>query len=195
MEDRIGFLSEAEIEQIVKLVEILERSSFDFLQLEVGDLKLTISKGGRVEEQRGEPSGGEGKRPPVSVTPGSLPVSPPSVGLREAPSSGAAIKGEEPSPRREQDGPAASSTVTAVEEAVFIRAPIVGRFYAQPEPGAPPFVAVGSFVEEDTTVGLIEVMKVFNAVRAGVRGVIEEILVQDGQFVEFGQPLFRVRPA
>ncbi|MCS7174070.1 MAG: acetyl-CoA carboxylase biotin carboxyl carrier protein subunit [Armatimonadetes bacterium] len=195
MEDRIGFLSEAEIEQIVKLVEILERSSFDFLQLEVGDLKLTISKGGRVEEREGKPAGGSGERPPAPVPAGSPSVSPPSADLRESARSGAALKREEAAARREQDGPVSLSTVTAVEEAVFIRAPIVGRFYAQPEPGAPPFVTVGSFVEEDTTVGLIEVMKVFNAVRAGVRGVIEEILVQDGQFVEFGQPLFRVRPA
>lgn len=195
MEDRIGFLSEAEIEQIVKLVEVLERSSFDFLQLEVGDLKLTISKGGKVEEREGSPPKREDARPPLSVAPESPAIPPSPVGVRETARSGARPGGAEPDPRREQDGPAASSTATVVEEAVFIRAPIVGRFYAQPEPGAPPFVTVGTFVEEDTTVGLIEVMKVFNAVQAGVRGVITEILVQDGQFVEFGQPLFRVRPA
>ncbi|MDR7416535.1 MAG: biotin/lipoyl-containing protein [Armatimonadota bacterium] len=193
MEDRIGFLSEAEIEQIVKLVEVLERSSFDFLQLEVGDLKLTISKGGRGEEREGGPSRKEDERSSLPRTQESAAIPPSPVGVRETPRSGPG--GEEPSPKREQDGSATSPTATAVEEAVFIRAPIVGRFYAQPEPGAPPFVTVGTFVEEDTTVGLIEVMKVFNAVRAGVRGVITEILVQDGQFVEFGQPLFRVRPA
>ena len=73
-------------------------------------------------------------------------------------------------------------------------APLLGRFYSRPEPGAPPFVSVGSEVTEDTTVGLIEVMKTFNAVRAGTDGVIVEICVDDAQFVEYGEALFRVQP-
>ena len=73
-------------------------------------------------------------------------------------------------------------------------APLRGRFYARPEPGAPPFVSVGSEVTEDTTVGLIEVMKTFNAVRAGIGGVVTEICVQDAQLVEYGEVLFHVRP-
>jgi biotin carboxyl carrier protein len=71
---------------------------------------------------------------------------------------------------------------------------MVGTFYAQSEPGAPPYVQLGSTVDEDTTMGLIEVMKVFNAIRAGARGTVAEILVQNAQFVEFGQPLFLIRP-
>ncbi len=69
---------------------------------------------------------------------------------------------------------------------------MLGTFYITPEPGAPPFIKVGGVVDEDTTVGLIEVMKVFNAVRSGVRGVVSEICVQSGQFVEYGQTLFLV---
>jgi acetyl-CoA carboxylase biotin carboxyl carrier protein len=72
---------------------------------------------------------------------------------------------------------------------------MMGRFYAKPEPGAAPFVTVGSEVNADTTVGLVEVMKVFTAVRAGVSGVIAEICVQDAEFIEYGHVLFRVRPA
>ena len=72
--------------------------------------------------------------------------------------------------------------------------PLIGRFYTQSEPGGPPFVSVGSEVTEDMTVGLIEVMKTFNAVRAGVDGVFTEICVQDTQLVEYGDVLFRVRP-
>jgi acetyl-CoA carboxylase biotin carboxyl carrier protein len=70
----------------------------------------------------------------------------------------------------------------------------MGMFYAQPEPGAPPFVTVGSNVREDTTVALVEVMKTFNAVTAGVRGRIVDVCVQNAELVEFGQALFRVAP-
>jgi biotin carboxyl carrier protein len=75
-----------------------------------------------------------------------------------------------------------------------ITAPILGTFYVAPEPGAPPFVKVGETITEDTTVGLIEVMKVFNSVRSGVKGVVAELVVQNGQFVEHGQTLFLVKP-
>jgi acetyl-CoA carboxylase biotin carboxyl carrier protein len=71
----------------------------------------------------------------------------------------------------------------------------MGMFYPQPEPGSPPFVSLGSQVKEDTTVCLIEVMKTFNAMTAGVKGVITEICVQNAQLVEYGQVLFRVRPS
>jgi acetyl-CoA carboxylase biotin carboxyl carrier protein len=75
-----------------------------------------------------------------------------------------------------------------------ITAPLLGTFYVAPEPGAPPFVKVGQAVTEDTTVGLVEVMKVFNSVRAAVNGTILEVVAQNGQFVEFGQTLFIVKP-
>jgi len=66
-------------------------------------------------------------------------------------------------------------------------------FYAQSEPGAPPYVKVGDQVEEKTTVGLIEVMKVYSAIHAGVKGEIVDIHVEDAQLVEYGQPLFSVK--
>lgn len=77
---------------------------------------------------------------------------------------------------------------------VPVTAPVVGVFYSAPEPGADPFVSPGAHVGPDTTVGLIEVMKMFNAVSAGVGGEIEQALVADGDFVEYQQPLFLVRP-
>ncbi|MCZ2156638.1 MAG: acetyl-CoA carboxylase, biotin carboxyl carrier protein, partial [Bryobacterales bacterium] len=68
-------------------------------------------------------------------------------------------------------------------------------YYASPEPGAPPFVKVGDVVDLETTVGLIEIMKVFTAVAAGVCGVVTEMCVQDTEFVEYAQILYRVRPS
>lgn len=73
-----------------------------------------------------------------------------------------------------------------------VTAPLVGIFYRAARPGAPPYVEIGAAVEEDTIVGIIEVMKLMNAVRAEVKGTVREILVKDGAAVEYGQVLLRV---
>jgi acetyl-CoA carboxylase biotin carboxyl carrier protein len=75
-----------------------------------------------------------------------------------------------------------------------IKAEMVGTFYAAPKPGEKPFINVGSEVDEDTEVCLIEAMKNYFAVKAGVSGTVARVLVQDGQTVQFDQPLFLVRP-
>jgi acetyl-CoA carboxylase biotin carboxyl carrier protein len=77
---------------------------------------------------------------------------------------------------------------------VTIEAPMLGVFYRAPSPGATPFVDVGSRVEPETVVCLIEVMKMMNSVQAGTVGTIAEIHVENAQAVEYGQPLFRVQP-
>ena len=106
-----------------------------------------------------------------------------------------------PPPTQPQGGVGASSgaggTPTATDEnagLVPIKAEMVGTFYASPKPGEKPFVTVGSDVDPDTEVCLIEAMKNFFAVKAGVSGSIARVLVQDGQTVQFDQPLFLVRP-
>ncbi len=73
-----------------------------------------------------------------------------------------------------------------------VSAPLLGTFYRAPKPGAAPFVEVGSPVDEDTIVGIIEVMKLMNAVRAGARGAVAEIVVRDGTLVEYGETLLRI---
>ena len=77
--------------------------------------------------------------------------------------------------------------------AVDLPSPLLGTFYRSPKPGAPPFVQVGSQVEADTIIGIIEVMKLMNTVRAGVRGTVAEVLAADGALVEYGEVLLRVR--
>lgn len=79
------------------------------------------------------------------------------------------------------------------KDAVFIKSPTVGTYYEAPSPGDPPFVTVGSKISQDSVVCIIEAMKVFNQITADVNGTITEILVKNGDAVEFGQPLFRVR--
>jgi acetyl-CoA carboxylase biotin carboxyl carrier protein len=83
--------------------------------------------------------------------------------------------------------------VAADPNVLDVRSPMLGTFYRAPKPGEPPFVAVGAAVEENTIVGIIEVMKLMNAVRAEVRGTVVEILVMDGTLVEYGEVILRVR--
>jgi acetyl-CoA carboxylase biotin carboxyl carrier protein len=93
---------------------------------------------------------------------------------------------------------AASSQRPAVagalpEGVVCVAAPMVGTFYRAPAPGATPFVEPGDRVTADDTVCLVEVMKLFNSVKAGVAGTVESILVENGGLVQHGQPLMLIR--
>ncbi len=163
MSNTFDWMSDDDVRQITLLVESLDRSSFDFLQVNVGDLKVTIGKGDAMPDEGA-----------THLAPVAAPRPPP------APPPAPAETGEGGAP----DGP---------DGTVAIVAPMMGRFYAQPEPGAAPFVSVGDVVTADTTVGLIEVMKVFTAVSAGVSGVISEVRVSDAELIEYGQVLFRAR--
>jgi acetyl-CoA carboxylase biotin carboxyl carrier protein len=90
---------------------------------------------------------------------------------------------------------APKSAATAVTDGlVEIRAPLLGTFYRAPKPGAPPFVEVGSHVEKETVVAIVETMKLMNSVYAGVRGKIVEICLGDADFAEHDSVLMRVQP-
>ncbi len=91
--------------------------------------------------------------------------------------------------------PAASAApaVATVAPGIHIESPMVGTFYASPNPDAGPFVKVGQQVSPDTVVCIIEAMKVFNEIKAEKAGVLESMLVKNGQAVEFGQKLFTLR--
>ncbi|MFM8474749.1 MAG: acetyl-CoA carboxylase biotin carboxyl carrier protein [Planctomycetaceae bacterium] len=91
--------------------------------------------------------------------------------------------------------PAQPATAAAAPAGITINAPAIGTFYASPSPDDPPFVTVGSVVKPDTVVCIIEAMKVFNQIQAEKSGRIVEILVENGDAVGFGQPLFRLEPA
>jgi acetyl-CoA carboxylase biotin carboxyl carrier protein len=101
---------------------------------------------------------------------------------------------------RRGEAEAAESAATPVRPAeapqglVDVTAPMVGTFYRAPAPEAPPFVEVGSAVEEQTQVCILEVMKLMSSVVAGARGTIAEICRENGEAVEYGDVLFRVQP-
>ncbi|MCX7045982.1 MAG: acetyl-CoA carboxylase biotin carboxyl carrier protein [Candidatus Sumerlaeota bacterium] len=76
-----------------------------------------------------------------------------------------------------------------------IESPMVGTFYRAPAPDAPPYVEVGDRVTEDSVLCIVEAMKLMNEIKAEMAGIVTEILVENGQPVEFGQPLFSIRPS
>ncbi|MEQ9095378.1 MAG: acetyl-CoA carboxylase biotin carboxyl carrier protein [Phycisphaerales bacterium] len=78
---------------------------------------------------------------------------------------------------------------------VAIESPMVGTFYSAPDPDSPEFVSSGASISPDSVVCLVEAMKVFNEIKAEMAGTIERVCVKNGDAVEFGQPLFMVRPA
>ncbi|MHA6622041.1 acetyl-CoA carboxylase biotin carboxyl carrier protein [Pseudonocardia sp. DLS-67] len=168
-----GALSDADVEQVVRLVESLDRSGFDFLEVQVGDLKVTIGKG----------------EPPAPVQ-AAVPAPEPAPQAAAAPAVTAPAVSAPAVTAPEVTAAPAPATPGLLE----ITAPTMGIFYAQPEPGKPPFVTAGALVEESTTVALVEVMKTYHAVAAGVRGTVVEVCVSDADLVEFGQVLFRVDP-
>jgi acetyl-CoA carboxylase biotin carboxyl carrier protein len=95
-------------------------------------------------------------------------------------------------PAPPQRAPAAAKVLDSDPNFHAVKAPLLGTFYRAPKPGAPPFVELGSAVEADTVVGIIEVMKLMNTVRAGVRGKVVEILAGDGALVEFDETILRI---
>jgi acetyl-CoA carboxylase biotin carboxyl carrier protein len=163
--ERLMELTEDDVLEILKL---FEQSKFDFLQLEQGERKITVSKGGYRSARTDSALAAAPARllpaagavPPTAAVPQALPAEQPVLGPGLLP----------------------------------VTAPMVGKFYAAPSPSDPPFVMPGTKVAAGATVGLIEVMKVFASIKTETAGVIERILVSNGEFVEFGQTLFWIRP-
>ncbi len=123
-------------------------------------------------------------------------------GGTQPPTSGTAradINGEAPTSSAKNASAANTATNVAVETAVpegtmAIRAPTLGVYYQAAAPGEKPFVEVGQHVRADDTVCVIEVMKLFNSIRAGIDGEVVKILVDNGELVEFDQPLIFIAP-
>ncbi len=90
--------------------------------------------------------------------------------------------------------PGSAQPESVVENLLEIKSPIVGTFYATPSPDSDPYVDVGAIVGPQTVVCIIEAMKVLNEIKAEISGTIVEVLVTSGQAVEYGQPLFKVKP-
>ena len=161
-------------DDLLRIVELIKSSEqFSEFRLKVGEIEIELRR-----------------RRPGDAGGAAAPTSPSATRAPEAPEPTPRVPRQEPVPRSAPTAPAPSWPPGAI----VIRAPMIGTFYRSPQPGAPPFVAVGQAVEADTTVCIIEVMKLMNSIPAGVRGVVSRVLVDDGAAVEAGAPLVVVDP-
>jgi len=156
---------EMDIRKVKKLIELLEESGIAEIEIHEGEESVRISR---------HPSGAQIVTQ-MAMPPGAAPSAP-----APAPAPAEAAPAQE-KPAGSEEGLPPGHVVTA---------PMVGTFYRAPSPGAPPFVEVGSKVKEGDTLCIIEAMKMLNQIEADRAGTIAAILVENGQPVEFGQPLF-----
>jgi acetyl-CoA carboxylase biotin carboxyl carrier protein len=107
---------------------------------------------------------------------------------------GAPLPAAAPAPIAGHEAPAAAAAApaAAAPQGHVVTSPMVGTFYRSPSPGADPFVQVGDSVKDGQTLCIIEAMKLLNEIESDATGVVKEILVENGQAVEYGQPLFVV---
>jgi acetyl-CoA carboxylase biotin carboxyl carrier protein len=155
-------------DDVIQILRILEESTFDELHLEMGGLKLVAGKSGK-------------KASPVDKL---KPDDHESIESRAAVESTVQAREEKTHIPQPSD----------LDETGFIaiKAPMLGAFYSAPKPGAAPFVKAGQWVSEGDSLCIIEVMKLFNTVKANIRGRIARICAENGQMVEYQQTLFLV---
>ena len=158
-----------DLKDIKAIIDLMRKNDLSVFELEKDGFKLKLQKG-----THGQPI----LTAPIAIAPG----------LSGAgPATAATAPPAEPAPGTAEQTPPTSPLKD-------ITSPMVGTFYRTPSPESPSFVDVGSTVNEDTVVCIIEAMKVMNEIKAETSGVIAEVLVENGKPVQFGQTLFRVRP-
>ena len=158
------------------LVREFQASDLVDLHVRTADFELFLSR----DPQAVAPWAAD---PPAPA--GSAPVIPTAPTIARSPAPAAAASAPEPTGR----------AASVPEGCVLVHAHYLGTFYRSPKPGQPNFVELGDTVEPSTDLCLVEVMKLFTAVRAEIRGVVREVYVRDGEMVEEGQPLFALEPA
>lgn len=158
-----------DLKDIKAIIDLMRKNAVSEFEMEKEGFRLRLKRGPASGE---ETVGGMVPSLPAVPTPMPLPVAPTAA----RPSAG-------PTPPPEPEFPE-----------IEIKSPMIGTFYRAPSPESAPYVEVGSEVHPDTVVCIIEAMKVMNEIKAEVRGIITQVLVENAKPVEFGQPLFKVRP-
>ena len=174
-------LSEQDVRAIL---QVIDEAPLAELRIETDGFSLHVIKGPAVESAP-VPAPGSAPAPAPASAPAPAPASAPA----SAPAPTAV-----PSPAATGAPAPETSAPPDPSELVTVTAPMVGVFYRAEGPGEAPFVAPGSEVEPDTTVCILEVMKMMNSVPAGVAGTVVEVCQENGAAVEEGAPLFRIRP-
>ena len=151
-----------DIRKVKKLIELLEQSNINELEINEGDESVRISRGGTAVTYAAAPA-------PAPVAAAPAPAAAPAAAASEA----AAPEAEKPAGHA-------------------VKSPMVGTFYASPAPGSPAFVSVGQTVAAGDVICIIEAMKMMNQIEADKAGTIGAILVEDGEAVEFDQPIVTI---
>ena len=150
-----------EFENLITLIKTVSDSKLTRFEMKDGDMKISMGKEKETVITAAEGSGNI----PAALVSGISAVSAASI-------------------------PEASGEQEQVPEGQVVKAPLVGTFYSASAPDAAPFVTVGDVVEKGQTLGIVEAMKLMNEIESDYAGTVKEILVENGQMVEYGQPLF-----
>jgi acetyl-CoA carboxylase biotin carboxyl carrier protein len=155
-----------DLKDIKAIIDLMKKNSISEFEMEKQDFKIRLKRG----LNGGTPASSLDELPPALAvaTPPQIPATtPPAAAVPPPPATGE----------------------------IEIKSPMIGTFYRAPSPEAASYVEVGTEVNPETVVCIIEAMKVMNEIKAEVKGVITQVLVENAKPVEFGQPLFKVRPA
>jgi acetyl-CoA carboxylase biotin carboxyl carrier protein len=154
---------------ITSLIELFSSSGWDELHVEVEGLHLYLSTN------------------PLAQAPGAARQAAEPMARRSAPAAGSGAQSKAP--------PVAAAQTEVPAHWIAVKAPNLGTFYRSPKPGATPFVSIGQSITADSEVCLLEVMKLFTAVKAGVAGIVRRLCVDDSEMVEYDQVLMYIEPA
>jgi acetyl-CoA carboxylase biotin carboxyl carrier protein len=153
-----------ELKDIKAIIDLMRKNDLSVFEMEKDGFRLKLQKGGSDQ--------------PIFAAPVA-----PQIIAAPAPAA----------PASETRSATASSSTPTEAPGKEVTSPMVGTFYRAPSPESPPFIDIGQEVNEDTVVCIIEAMKVMNEIKAEVRGVIVEVVAENGKPVQFGQALFKVR--
>lgn len=167
-------LTQSDVERVL---EIVDRLNDIEVRIEVDGMKLHVRKFSDSSMARSTTVSDAASSQPVAST-----------------SAAASLRTSKPQAEAASSAPASGGRAAAAPGLLEVRAPMLGRFFRSASPSEPPYVDLGSKIGAEDTVCMIEVMKLFNTVSAGVSGTIVEILVENGAMVEHDAVLFRVRP-
>jgi acetyl-CoA carboxylase biotin carboxyl carrier protein len=168
-------------DEIKSLIQIFDESEWKELALQVEDFRIFLS---RDPNSAGAPW----QAPAAAAAPapaGSAPSPAPAA---------AAAPAAAPEAETTAGAAATAESAPVPDNCVVVKAPNLGIFYRSPKPGSPPYVELGAEVDEESEICLIEVMKLFTPVHAGMRGIIRQVFVEDGEMVDHDQPLFYIEP-
>lgn len=157
-----------DLKDIKAIIDLMKKNSISEFELERQEFKIKLKRG--VFGPSNDDLPAQVYAPPVAVLP--------AAGTGGAPVASAA----------------ATAAATAASDEIEIKSPMIGTFYRSPSPEAGSYIEIGSEVNPDTVVCIIEAMKVMNEIKAEVKGVVTQIIVENAKPVEFGQPMFKVRP-